>query len=227
MAWVLEISCNGSTYLSGAVAGWFHGDPARVWAELRGISALDIYLMADDGAHDPFNKDKVGPLLIAMLEFKNLDALMSARELIEQELSQLPAGVIATVTAMERKFYRIGQQPEPEPLSAPFSYVVRYHRPAEDEEAFIANYIATHPKTLAKLPEIRSIICYFPIETPPSKYSVADYMIGNEVAFDTVADFNAAMQSPVRQELRAHFHAFPKFSGLNTHFPMTRKRLVG
>ena len=52
-------------------------------------------------------------------------------------------------------------------------------------------------------------------------------MIGNEVAFDSIAAFNAAMQSPVRQELRAHFHEFPRFTGLNTHFPMNRTRLVG
>ena len=52
-------------------------------------------------------------------------------------------------------------------------------------------------------------------------------MIGNEVVFDDVAAFNAAMQSPVRQELRRHFHEFPPFSGRNTHFPMNRTRLVG
>jgi hypothetical protein len=52
-------------------------------------------------------------------------------------------------------------------------------------------------------------------------------MIGNEVAFDSVEDFNAAMQSPVRQELRRHFHEFPPFTGRNTHFPMWRTRVVG
>jgi len=31
----------------------------------------------------------------------------------------------------------------------------------------------------------------------------------------------------VRQELRRHFHEFPPFSGINTHFPMNRTRLVG
>ena len=52
-------------------------------------------------------------------------------------------------------------------------------------------------------------------------------MIGNEVAFDAIAAFNAAMQSEVRQELRAHYRDFPRFTGLNTHFPMNRTRLVG
>jgi hypothetical protein len=51
-------------------------------------------------------------------------------------------------------------------------------------------------------------------------------MIGNEVVFDDVGAFNRAMASPVRQELRAHFRAFPPFSGANTHYPMMRARLA-
>jgi hypothetical protein len=227
MAFVLEISCTGAAALSAVVSDWFQAGPARTWGQLAGLSALDLYVMQVDDAHDPFNNDKVGPLLIAMPEFESFDAVLSARVAIEQSLSRLPEGVTATVTAMERKFYPVGTQAQPEPLRAPFSYVVRYHRPAEDEAAFIANYIATHPETLGKLPRIRSVMCYFPIKMTPSNYSAADYIIGNEVVFDAVADFNAAMQSPVRQELRQHFHEFPPFSGLNTHFPMARSRLVG
>jgi hypothetical protein len=55
----------------------------------------------------------------------------------------------------------------------------------------------------------------------------AGTMIGNEVAFDDIVAFNAAMQSEVRQELRRHFREFPPFTGRNTHFPMNRARLVG
>jgi hypothetical protein len=35
------------------------------------------------------------------------------------------------------------------------------------------------------------------------------------------------MASPVRHELRAHYHEFPRFTGANTHYPMTRRRLIG
>jgi hypothetical protein len=52
-------------------------------------------------------------------------------------------------------------------------------------------------------------------------------MIGNEVVFDDVGVFNAAMASPVREELRSHYRAFPRFTGANTHYPMIRRRLVG
>ena len=51
-------------------------------------------------------------------------------------------------------------------------------------------------------------------------------MLGNEVMFDDGAAFNRAMASPVRHELRAHYRAFPPFSGANTHYPMLRRRIV-
>lgn len=226
MAFVFEVSCIGSPALSGAVSDWCTRIPASL-SRVPGLTTLDIYEMTADGANDPFNDDKTGPLRVIMPEFDSLDALRSARGAIERSLSQLPAGITLTATAMERVFYPVGEQARPEPLRAPFSYMVRYHRPAEDEAAFVANYVATHPQTLGKLPRIRSVICYFPVALPPGPYAAADYMVGNEVVFDTVADFNAAMQSPVRQELRAHFRDFPPFTGLNTHVPMIRTRLAG
>ena len=70
------------------------------------------------------------------------------------------------------------------------------------------------------------MLCYLPLYAPAAPaLPTADIMIGNEVAFDSPEVFNAAMASPVRAELRAHFRTFPKFSGRNTHYPMMRRRL--
>src|SRR4029079_12134000 len=100
-------------------------------------------------------------------------------------------------TAMERRFYPVADEAAAA-LRAPFSYVVRYHLPAEDEAAFVANYVASHPPTLARLPAIRNIMCYFPLRMPsPAGLPDPDYLIGNEVVFDDVAAFNRAMASPV------------------------------
>jgi hypothetical protein len=51
-------------------------------------------------------------------------------------------------------------------------------------------------------------------------------MVGNEVVFDSPEAFNAAMTSPVRLELRAHFKSFPPFTGKNTHYPMMRRQVL-
>ena len=71
-------------------------------------------------------------------------------------------------------------------------------------------------------------MCYFPRPDLASpEWPPVDYLVGNEVVFDSVDDFNEAMKSPVRLELRAHFKEFPPFSGSNTHFLMQRRRLHG
>ena len=43
----------------------------------------------------------------------------------------------------------------------------------------------------------------------------------NKVVFDNQAALTAALNSPVRHEMRASFHRFPPFTGPITHFPMT------
>jgi hypothetical protein len=162
------------------------------------------------------------------MEFQAVDGLSTAMPVLEQGLANPPPGIAASITAMERRFYPVDGEGAPGPLRAPFSYVVRYRRPAEDEAAFVKHYVGDHPRLEAQFPRIRSIMCYFPLPEPASRrFPPADYMLGNEVVFDNIDDFNAAMQSPVRHEMRAHFHSFPKFSGAVTHFAMLRERLAG
>ena len=167
-------------------------------------------------------------MLIAVAEFQSRDALEPVTAVLERALAHASTGIAASVTAMERCFYPVEGETTPGPLQAPFSYVVRYHRPAEDEAAFVAHYVADHPRLEARFPGIRSIMCYFPLKPAGvGRLPCCDYMLGNEVVFDCIEDFNVAMQSPVRHEMRAHFHSFPKFSGAVTHFAMLRERLLG
>ena len=93
-----------------------------------------------------------GPLFIAMLAFPSRDALGAAIGSAEFALSLggRPPDLAFTGSSFERHFYPVGGATEPAPLTAPFSYVVRYHKPAEDEAAFIRNYVDTHPPTLAQ-----------------------------------------------------------------------------
>jgi uncharacterized protein (TIGR02118 family) len=167
-------------------------------------------------------------LLLAMLHFDTAEQMSRAiaAPAFAHSLQGLPQGVTITGTPFERRLYPIGGEAVPGPLTAPFSYVVRYHRPADDEAEFVSHYLTYHPPLLAKLPAIRSVLCYLPLDTLATPaLPTANVMIGNEVAFDSPEAFNAAMASPVRAELRAHFRTFPKFTGRNTHYPMMRRRL--
>jgi hypothetical protein len=230
MNWCFELVCTGGRQNAAPAAqSWFDG-VVSAWSKLPELSALDLYVPTAGDAHDPFNKDGPGPLLLVMLAFPSRAALTGALAdpALQRAIAEIPGGLSVTGTAFERRFYPVDGETTPSALAATFSYVVRYHRPAEDEKTFVDNYIATHPETLGKLPGIRSVMCYFPLADMTVVGAIpADYMIGNEVVFDSIDDFNVAMQSPVRQELRQHFREFPRFTGLNTHFPMQRTRFAG
>src|ERR1043166_7950339 len=224
---VFELACFGPAGAAGAAREWHQGAVAK-WRGLRGLVSHDLYVGVTVGAKDPLVDDGLGPLLVAMLAFADAHALGDALAsgTLAAPFSRLPDDLRLAGEAMECRHYPVAGAAAPAHLRAPFSYVVPYHRPPEDEAAFIADYVATHPPTLARLPGIRNIMCYFPLERENQPgLTKADYMLGNEVTFDDVAAFNRAMASPVRQELRAHFHAFPPFSGANTHYPMLRTRL--
>ena len=228
LMFVFELACFGPADAARAARQW-HDAAAADWRRLPGLIYHDLYVGAA-AAEDPLVDDGPGPLLIAMLAFVDEQTLGAAvaSAAFTAPLARLPRGSRAAGEAMEGRHYPVAGAAASADLRASFSYVVRYHRPAEDEAAFIANYVATHPPTLALLPGIRNIMCYFPLdrEIPPG-LDKAGYMLGNEVVFDDVAAFNRAMASPVRQELRAHFRAFPRFSGANTHYPMLRTRVAG
>ncbi len=69
-------------------------------------------------------------------------------------------------------------------------------------------------------------MCYLPIAwTDSTNIAVADYLLGNEVVFDSLDDLNAALASDVRHELREDYKNFPPFYGTNTHYAMRRQRL--
>jgi uncharacterized protein (TIGR02118 family) len=165
-----------------------------------------------------------------MLEFPSIIELQQAAlsQKFAAPLSTLPAGLELSADAMERRYYPLSGDPAAVRLSAPFSYCVRYHRPAEDEARFIDFYMTTHPPLLARLPAVRNVICYLPLPgINLAGLPSADYMLGNEVVFDTIDTFNAAMASNQRRELRADFARFPRFTGQNTHYPMDRTRVFG
>ena len=231
MSWVYEITLRGGPEADQASIAWFAQGAGRALAALPGLACADIYTPVQGSAKDPYNHETSFPALLLMLDFKSRNALADAVNsgAIARALGALPDKIAATGAAFERRFYPVGTGATPAPLDAPFSYVVRYHRPAEDEKAFIDNYLATHPVTQAALPGIRAIMCYLPIDEigQSGPLASANYMIGNEVVFDDLAAFNVAMASPVREELRAHFREFPPFSGGNTHFPMARRRFFG
>jgi uncharacterized protein (TIGR02118 family) len=225
---VYELAIRAHAAHADAVRRWFEAQPAKLWRGLPQLQGFDAYFPSRADAKDPYADDGPGPCLLGMLSFRDEASLRASlgEATFRHGFDGCPPDASITAEAMVRKFYTADGEADGQTLEAPFSYVVRYHRPAEDERAFVAHYVADHPALLAKFPKIRSVLCYFPIPwQDPNGFASADYMLGNEVVFDSIEDFNAAMASPVRHELRAHYREFPPFSGRNTHYPMIRTRL--
>jgi uncharacterized protein (TIGR02118 family) len=221
MSWIIEIALpeGAGAPDTGALASPLHG--------LAGLVTLDAYTPADAAGGDPMNKAETPPPLVLIAEFDTRSALEAA--LASDALRAAVEGLAdpATVTPMRRHFYPVPDGPGA-PLAAPVSYLVRYFLPCDDAGAFRAHYMADHPPTQAKLPGIRSIICCEPLEGLACPAAPkAEYLVGNEVAFDSAEAFAAAMRSPARAELRAHMAGFPPYGGVNSHHLLTRTRLAG
>src|SRR3954454_5681453 len=99
------------------------------------------------------------------------------------------------------------------------TYLVAYEGPAEDEAAWLAYYLEHHPPLMAKLPGIRELEIYTPLQwrCPPALKRVR-HLQRNKVAFDSPAALAAALDSPVRREMRADFAQFPRHCGGVTHY---------
>jgi len=225
---------SGPAEAGDAFRAWFADGPSRALAALDGLRAYDLY--TPEASHDPYLDDGPGPLAMAQLYFADLGALETALA-----SGRFPAaaarcegapvkGLTSIHEAMEAHFYPVGDESEASPLprQPSCSYVVRYHRPAENEATFIAHYVKHHPPILGEFPNIRNVMCYLPVDwTDPIGVPRANYMLGNEVVFDTVDDLNAALRSDVRHKLRDDYKTFPPFTGRNTHYAMRRERIAG
>ncbi len=224
---------SGAAELGDAVRAWLQGAPASLFKVARGVETLDLYT-PERSAKDPYLHDEPGPLVMLQAGFRAqgaLEAFLTSPEFRATVIAPSPAPpdkVTLVHDAMEQRFYPVAGEVWPAPLAAPISYVVRYQRPAANEAEFVAHYLAHHPQIQARFPGIRSILCYMPIKwTDPTPITPANYMLGNEVVFDSVEALDAALNSPVRHELREDFKRLPKFEGRNTHHAMRRTRLAG
>ena len=187
----------------------FDGIPPLV----SGVPGLEkVHVYTPGRAHDPFLNDGSPPPLVLQLYFDQLSALEAA---VADPLS--PVKALCEVQAMLVRSFTVAQ-PREDPL---FTYLVAYEGKADDENAWHAYYLAHHPALMAKLPGIRELEIYTPVQwVCPPGWRRAQCMQRNKVAFDSAEALTAALNSPVRTEMRADYAKLPPFSGRVTHYPM-------
>jgi hypothetical protein len=106
------------------------------------------------------------------------------------------------------------------------TYLVAYEGEADDPNDWLSHYLDTHPRLMARLPGIREIEIYTRVDWCSGLPILrANCLQRNKVVFDSPTALAAALNSPVRQEMRAHFLTFPPFSGRVTHYPLATSRV--
>jgi len=178
-------------------------------ASAPGVQKMHVY--TPDRAHDPYLNDGAAPPLVLQFYFDSLALLEAACDAALQPVREL-----CEVQAMQVLPFKV-----PEPKAPVCTYLVAYEGKADDEKAWHAHYLANHPPLMARLPGIRELEIYLPVEWRSGPgWRRADCMQRNKVAFDSAAALTAALNSPVRKEMRADYAKLPAFSGRVTHYPM-------
>lgn len=168
-----------------------------------------------DRVRDPYLDDGPAPGGVTQVYFDSIAALERAA---------------AGIGAGEAEAMEVHRFPVPEPwprVPASYcTYLVAYEGPADDEPAWLAYYLKHHPPLMARLPGIRQLEIYTPTDWRcPASLKRVRHLQRNKVAFDSAEALAAALDSPVRREMRADFAQFPPHRGSVTHFAMRTRVL--
>jgi hypothetical protein len=194
---------------------------AKLVAATPGLSYADLH--TPTVTRDLYTEDGSSPPLALQLYFEALPALeaaIAAQGHLQPLAGAWPslAGARATQQVMYARQFPVDDGGSRERRC---SFLVHYPGPAADLNRWLNHYIAGHPPIMRRFPGIRQIEILTRVDwIDAMPFARVEHMQRNRVVFDTPEALTAALQSPVRHELRADFHRFPSFEGGSFHFPM-------
>ena len=208
------------------------GRLARLLAATPGLDEALVHTPAR--THDPYLDDGPPPALALQLYFADIAALEAALARDGHLAALADPAVLPGVAAAAQQAMIARAFPVPDPMfrtapgELPCTYLVAYAGPAEDLNAWLDHYLRSHPPIMARFPGIRAIEIATRIDWVGFlPWPRVAHMQRNKVVFDDEAALTAALNSPVRHEMRADFAQFPPFSGEVTHFPMHTRKVSG
>lgn len=213
------------------------GDTLQVWAdEIFGPALLGTTLPQSVETYAPLSVDdyylgnESGKLLMVEASFLTTGQLQTALEStqVADALAVMPKGPdnrVSTEVFTTRHFPLLDGSTAAR--RAPVSFVVRYYRPIDKENAFRDHYFKHHPPIMRHFPRIRNILCYEPVDwRDPCQIAPTNSFLGNEIVFDRITDLRAALSSEARHQLREDYHSFPPHEGETSHHAMQRRVLL-
>jgi uncharacterized protein (TIGR02118 family) len=192
-------------------------------ASTPGLSHADLH--TPSVTSDIYTADGESPPLALQLYFGDLLALEAAiaadghlQPLAAKDAWPSLAGASAIQQVMYARKFPVD---EPGDAGPKCSFLVHYPGPAADLNAWLSHYVAGHPPIMRRFPGIRQIEILTRVDwIDAMPFERVRHIQRNRVVFDSAEALTAALQSPVRHELRADFHKFPRFEGGSFHFPM-------
>ncbi len=185
----------------------------------------DLYF--DDGAPPQLGLelyfDDIALLENALSESGHLQALAAP-----DTLPSL-AGADVTEQAMLARPFPVPDPDFKTPAGQPHcSYLVHYPGQAEDLNAWLTYYLASHTRIMATFPDIRQVeVCTRIDWCSAMPWRRVQHMQRNKVVYDDGDALKTAQNSTVLKNMRADFHKFPPFTGNNIHHPMATIAVEG
>lgn len=204
------------------------------WLErAQDIPGVDqVLLHTPANASDPYLHEVEHPAAALQLYFGELELLEqqacangALHGLVDALRLTAPDGQLITQQAMLVRRYACAEgagQVE----GSRCSYLVAYHGQPLDYSAWLAHYTAHHIPLMKRLPALRELELYTPLSWASTLVAPRSHAVQrNKVVFDSPEALTAALNSPLRHEMRADYHTFPPFEGNHQHFPMISRRL--
>ena len=204
-------------------------DFERIVALVRVTPALTrARFYTPEQAQDFYTNDGPSPIFALQLDFETLAAL-EATIAADGYLQRLACGDWPSLGACAVEQQVMARRPFPVldpvqkvlPGRLPCQFLVHYPGHAEDFDAWLSYYLLHHPQIMKHFEGVREIEIFTRadwIDAMP--WRRVHYMQRNKLMFDSASAITAAMNSPVRHQMRADFENFPAFVGSSVHFPM-------
>lgn len=208
-------------------------DRAPIHDILRAVQGVRKGLtMVPTVAMDRYHAPVTGPVLAIQLYF---DCLADAEAAIAQgsPLTRLVADRLPELEGADASHQIMLVRPCPVRSSGSSAshvgcaFAVHYSGEPEDMNEWLTHYMAHHVPVMAMLPQVRELEVYTRVDwISASPWRRVDHFQRNKVVFDTPPLLESALNSPVRDRLKADFDLFPPFTGQSVHVPMEYEQIV-